>query len=55
MTDPIAVVMPAYQSEATIGAALASVAGQTLAPAEVLVYDDCSTDATVNVARSWEG
>jgi len=54
MADQIAVVMPAYQSEATIGAALASVASQTLAPAEVLIYDDCSTDGTVDVARAWE-
>lgn len=65
MTDPVpdplthrptvAVIIPAYQCEATLGATLASVAAQSVQPAEVVVGDDGSTDSTIAVARSWEG
>jgi glycosyltransferase involved in cell wall biosynthesis len=55
MTAPtgVAVIVPAYRAEATIGATLASVAGQTLRPAEVVVVDDGSDDATAAEARRW--
>ena len=52
--ESIAVIMPAYRAAATINYALASVAAQTLTPTEVVVYDDCSTDDTLEIARVWE-
>jgi glycosyltransferase involved in cell wall biosynthesis len=53
--SPISVVMPAYNSAAMIDAALGSIAGQTLRPAEVVVVDDGSSDATAAVAARWSG
>ncbi|MEY2399670.1 MAG: hypothetical protein QOJ00_2844 [Actinomycetota bacterium] len=50
----IAVITPAYQAESTLDAALASVAVQTLAPDEVVIADDGSTDRTADIARQWE-
>lgn len=49
----VAVIIPAYQAESTLGAALASIAGQSRLPAEVVIGDDGSSDATIEVARSW--
>jgi glycosyltransferase involved in cell wall biosynthesis len=49
---PVTVVVPAYNAEATLGSALASVAQQTVPPAQVVVVDDGSTDATAAVARA---
>lgn len=43
----VSVVIPAYNAAATIGAALASVQGQTERRLEILVVDDASTDSTV--------
>jgi glycosyltransferase involved in cell wall biosynthesis len=43
----VSVVMPAYNSGKTIGRALASIAAQTVRPAEVIVVDDGSTDDTI--------
>jgi hypothetical protein len=40
----ISVVIPAYEAAATIGETLSSVAAQTLAPRDVIVADDGSTD-----------
>jgi glycosyltransferase involved in cell wall biosynthesis len=45
---PVSVVIPCYRCADTIGASVASVAGQTLRPAEVLLVDDCSGDGTVD-------
>lgn len=47
--------MTAFQCEAFLGEALASVLGQTLPPEEVIVVDDGSTDGTQDVARSFGG
>ena len=56
ITPPsICVVIPAYNSEATIRRALDSVAAQTLPPDRVLVVDDASLDATANVAQGYVG
>jgi glycosyltransferase involved in cell wall biosynthesis len=49
----VAVITPAFQAEATLGSALASVAAQTRLPDEVVIADDGSTDGTVDLARSW--
>ena len=46
------VLIPAYNAEATIGAAVASALRQALPPQRVVVYDDGSTDATVAAARA---
>ncbi|HVC42844.1 MAG TPA: glycosyltransferase family A protein, partial [Candidatus Saccharimonadales bacterium] len=53
--SPIGVVIPAYNSVRTLGAALASVAAQTLTPATVVVGDDHSDDDTAALARRWQG
>lgn len=50
----ISVIMPAYNSAATIGAALDSVAAQQHDALEILVVDDCSGDDTESVTRDWD-
>jgi glycosyltransferase involved in cell wall biosynthesis len=49
---PVTVVIPAHNAARTLGQALHSVYTQTRRPAEVIVVDDGSTDATVKVVRS---
>jgi glycosyltransferase involved in cell wall biosynthesis len=44
---PVSVVIPCYRCADTIAMAVASVAAQTLSPAEVLLVDDCSGDGTL--------
>ena len=51
----IGVVIPAFNAARTLGAALASVAAQTLSPATVVVGDDHSDDETEALARRWQG
>lgn len=47
---PVAsVIVPAYQAERFVAAAIASALDQTLAAIEVIVIDDCSTDRTWDV------
>jgi glycosyltransferase involved in cell wall biosynthesis len=48
----VSVVIPAFNAEATIGDAIASALGQTLADLNVIVVDDGSSDGTVQVATS---
>lgn len=45
----ISVVMAAYNAERTIGAAIASVLGQTYSNFELIICDDASTDSTTDV------
>ena len=46
-TQPlVSVVMPAFNSEQYIQAAIDSVRKQTLTDWELIVFDDCSTDST---------
>lgn len=53
MSSPlVSVVVPAYQSEATLGATLASILDQDLNDLEVVVVDDGSTDDTAAVAQA---
>lgn len=55
MPGPIAfsVIVPAYNREHLIGDTLAAIFAQTHPPAEVIVVDDGSTDATADVVRRW--
>jgi glycosyltransferase involved in cell wall biosynthesis len=48
----ISVVIPAYNAAAYVGDALASIAAQIRAPAEVIVVDDGSTDQTAAIAQA---
>lgn len=47
----MSVIIPAYNAAATIRRALASVAGQTVRPRQIIVVDDGSQDETVSLAR----
>ncbi|MEO5798100.1 MAG: glycosyltransferase [Gemmatimonadales bacterium] len=51
----VTVIIPAYNVGNFIDDALASVAAQTLAPAEVVVVDDGSTDDTNARVKRWNG
>ena len=44
---PVSVVVPCYRCKATIGAAVASIAAQTMVPAQVVLVDDFSDDGTL--------
>ena len=47
------VVIPAYNAAATIAASIRSVIEQTLQPYEIIVVDDCSTDATAEIIKGF--
>ena len=49
----VSVLLPAFEAEATLDAALRSVARQTAGDFECVIVDDGSTDATPEIARSW--
>ena len=50
----VTVIMPAFNSEAWIATAIKGLLGQTWTNLEIIVVDDCSTDATVSIAKSFE-
>jgi len=52
MSAPYSVVIPAYNAEATIGAAIASTLAQTVPPTSIIVIDDGSADSTADVAAA---
>ena len=55
MSKPlISVVIPAYNHERFIGAAIDSVLGQTLGDLELIIVDDGSTDNTAEVIKSYD-
>lgn len=49
----VSVVMPAYFSEATISGAIDSVIDQTYTNWELLIYDDCSGDGTLDLVEKY--
>jgi glycosyltransferase involved in cell wall biosynthesis len=51
----VSVVVPVYNGERFLAAALESVCAQDYRPIEVIVVDDGSDDRTADVARSFEG
>lgn len=55
MQPTVSVVIPAYNAARCIRTALESVLSQTIAPLEILVVDDGSTDETAEVVRSMGG
>lgn len=50
MTASVSVVIPAYNAQSFLADAIESARSQSIAPAEVIVVDDGSTDATADVA-----
>lgn len=50
----ITVIVPAYNSEIFIQTTLSSILAQTWSNLEVLVVDDCSTDATAEVVKEYQ-
>ncbi len=52
MVENYSVVVPAYNAADTIAETLDSILRQSLPPAEIIVVDDGSTDATAQVARA---
>lgn len=49
----VSICIPTFNGEAYLGAALQSVADQTLNDLEVIIADDGSDDATLEIANSW--
>lgn len=50
-TAPVTIIVPAYNESGSIGDTILSLQNQTVAPAEIIVVDDGSTDHTGEVAR----
>lgn len=48
---PLTVIVPAYNEGESLADTILSIRTQTVAPEEILVVDDCSTDGTGDVAR----
>lgn len=51
-TAAITVIIPVYNGARDLGRALQSIAAQTVAPAEIIVVDDGSSDGSADIARS---
>jgi biofilm PGA synthesis N-glycosyltransferase PgaC len=51
-TVPVTVIVPAYNEAASIADTIHSLRAQTVTPAEIIVVDDFSSDATGEVARA---
>jgi poly-beta-1,6-N-acetyl-D-glucosamine synthase len=48
----LTVLVPAYNEEASVADTVRSLLAQTEVPDEIIVIDDCSTDATAEIARA---
>ena len=48
----LTVLIPAFNEAESLADTIASLRAQTVAPAEIIVIDDCSTDETATVART---
>src|SRR5204862_6170995 len=53
-TPHVTVLMTAYNRAEFIGPAIESVLAQTYAAFDLLIVDDCSSDATLDIARHYE-
>src|SRR5690606_23885468 len=49
----VTVIVPAYNAEGTIGTTLRALTVQTWRELEIIVSDDCSTDATCAIVEEW--
>ena len=54
MKPLVSILIPAYNAEEWVGAAIASALGQTWRQKEIIVVDDGSTDETLAVVRQFE-
>jgi len=52
-TVPVTIIVPAFNEAGCIAETLLSLTTQTFRPAEIIVVDDCSTDGTGDVARTF--
>lgn len=53
MADLVSIITPTYNAERTIAATIESVLAQTYADWEMVITDDCSQDATVEIIRRY--
>lgn len=52
MKSRVSVIIPAHNSEETLERCVLSALAQSFPPSEILIYDDCSTDRTLDVAKA---
>ena len=55
MVPKISIVIPVYNREPYVGAAIESVLNQTMSDFELLVWDDGSTDGSIDIAHHYAG
>lgn len=53
LNSGVTVIIPAYNESRTIADTIESLKMQSVPPEEIIVVDDCSTDGTGDVARSF--
>lgn len=51
--EQVSVILPVYNAETTLATALQSLTDQSWQYLEIIVVDDCSTDGTLDIARSF--